>query len=248
MRIQYLIPGPMSKGPLGRSEMVRRQGLLADWAFAGTEVEVVDVPDGPASIESVYEELLAVPATCEGVLQAERDGFDAVIIGCFGDPGLEAARELVDMPVIGPGEASLLLAAGLGHRTTIVTVLDSLVAASEQQAYRAGVLAKLASVRSAEIPVLSLMNDRAATLATVIEVGREAIRADRADSLVLGCMTMSFLGIAEEVSHELGVPVINAGRAALKTAESIVSQELAHSKRAFQTPPKLRKQKEEVAA
>jgi allantoin racemase len=236
--------------------MVRRQALMQQWAFVGTEVEVVDVPDGPASIESVYEELLAVPATFEGVLQAERDGFDAVIIGCFGDPGLEAARELVDMPVIGPGESSLLLAAGLGHRITVVTVLDSLIAASEQQAYRAGVLAKLASVCSAEIPVLSLMTDRAATVAAVLEVGRQAIRQDRADTLILGCMTMSFLGIAEEVSDELGVPVINAGRAALKAAESLVAQGLAHSKRAFQTPPKFRKvnrdqgkkEKEEVTA
>ena len=191
MRIHYLVPGPMSKGPLGREEVLRRQALLNRWAFADTEVTVADVPEGPASIESSYEELLAVPATLEGVRQAAREGYDAVIIGCFGDPGLEAARELVRQPVIGPGEASMLLAAGLGHRFSIITVLDSVIAAQEQQAFRAGVLTKLASVRSVDIPVLSLMSDRQTTLGRVIEVGKLARDQDRADALVLGCMTMS---------------------------------------------------------
>ena len=110
-------------------------------------------------------------------------------------------------------------------------------------------LAKLASVRVAEIPVLELMNDVEATRRRVEAVGREAVEADRAAVLLLGCMTMSFLGIADEVSNRLGVPVINAGRAALKAAEGVVAQGLSHSKKAFPTPPKLRKkqvQQEEV--
>lgn len=238
MKIQYLVPGPMSKGPMGPQELLRRQALLNSWAFAGTEVVVVDVPDGPASIESAYEELLSVPATLEGVMQAEKDGFDAVILGCFGDPGLEAARELVSIPVIGPGEASLLLAASLGHRFSVVTILDNVVAGQELQAYKAGVKDKLASVVATEIPVLDLMKDPAKSRARVIEVGRQAITQHRADTLMLGCMTMSFLDVADEVSAELGVPVINAGKAALKAAESLVSLGMAHSKRAFPTPPK----------
>lgn len=228
----------MSKGPMGAGEMLRRQELLNSWAFAGTEVVVVDVPEGPASIESAYEELLSVPATLEGVMQAEKDGFDAVILGCFGDPGLEAARELVSIPVIGPGEASLLLAASLGHRFSVVTILDNVVAGQELQAYKAGVRDKLASVVATEIPVLDLMKDPARSRSRVIEVGRQAISRDRADTLMLGCMTMSFLDVADEVSAELGVPVINAGKAALKAAESLVSLGMAHSKRAFPTPPK----------
>jgi allantoin racemase len=240
MKVQYLVPGPMSKGPMGAEEVKRREGLLQEWAFPGTQVKVVDVPDGPASIESSYEEMLSVPATLEGVRRAEADGFDAVIVGCFGDPGLEAARELVQIPVIGPGESGMLLAASLGHRFSVITVLDSVIAAQEVQAYKAGVRDKLASVLATDIPVLSLMKDRDASLRRIVDVGRRAVEADRADSLVLGCMTMSFLGIADEVSALLGVPVINAGRCALKAAETLVSMQMSHSKHAFPTPPKLR--------
>lgn len=142
------------------------------------------------------------------------------------------------MPVIGPGESSLLLAAGLGHRFSVITILDNVVAAQELQAYKAGVRDKLASVRSVDIPVLSLMKDKRTTLRRLIEVGGRAVKEDRADALVFGCMTMSFLGVAEEVSSTLGVPVINAGRTALKAAETLVSQGLSHSKKAFPTPPK----------
>lgn len=239
MKILYLVPGPMSRGPMGREEMDRRRGVLQHAAFAGTDVDIADVPEGPASIESSYDELMAVPATLDAVMRAEADGYDAVIIGCFGDPGLEAARELVRIPVIGPGEASLLFAASLGHRFSVITILDNVVAAQEQQAFRAGVLAKLASVRAIGIPVLALMNDEERTVRAVVEAGRTALERDRADALVFGCMTLSFMGVGPRVSDELGVPVVEAGQVALKSAETLVSLKLSHSERAFPRPPKL---------
>jgi hypothetical protein len=61
MRIAYVVPGPMSKGPMGLAEMRRREALLNSWAFPGTEVTVVDVPDGPASIESRMKRPSAFP-------------------------------------------------------------------------------------------------------------------------------------------------------------------------------------------
>jgi len=238
MRIQYLVPAPMSKGPMGAKEMVRRQALLNSWAFPGTEITVVDTEDGPFSIESAYEEMLSVPGALKGIQRAEADGYDAVIIGCFGDPGLEAAREIVSIPVIGPGEASLLLAAGLGHRFSVVTILDNVVAPQEFQAYKAGVRDKLASVVATNIPVLELMADPLASQRRVVESGQYAIDNHRADTLVLGCMTMSFLDVADEVARTLRVPVINAAKAALKAAEAQVAMGLSHSKKAFPFPPK----------
>jgi allantoin racemase len=246
MRICYVVPGAMSQGPLGVAELRRRERLLQEWAFQGTTVTVVDVENGVTSIESTYEELLAAPGAINRIQDLEREGIDAAMIGCFGDPGLEAARELVSMPVIGPGEASLLLAAQLGHRTTILSVFDSLAASHRHQAFRAGVLDKLASVRGLNIPVLELMRDPEATFGKILQVGRRAIEQDSADVLIFGCMTMSFLGVAPKLSAALGVPVINAAQAALKAAESLVSINLAHSKKAFPLPPKL--QEADVAA
>ena len=239
MRIAYVVPGPMSKGPMGASEMRRREVLLNGWAFAGTEVVVVDVPDGPASIESAYEEAMSVPATVERIMACERDGFDAAIIGCFGDPGLEAARELATIPVVGPCESSLLLAAGLGHKFSVLTIFDSLIAGQEMLAIRAGVRDKLASVRATDIPVLELMKDPVATKKRLIDVARACVDEDRADAFLFGCMTMSFLDMGDEVSAAVGAPAVNAGRAALKHAETLVSMGLSQSKKAYPLPPKM---------
>ncbi len=239
MRIAYVIPGPMSKGPMGSSEIRRREKLLNSWAFDGTTVEAMDVESGPTSIESAYEEALCVPATLDLLMDCEDKGFDAAIIGCFGDPGLEPARELCTMPIIGPCEASLLLAASLGHKFSVLTLFDSLIANQEHLVSRVGVREKLASVRASNTPVLGLMSDRDATKTRLMNVATSCIEEDRADVVVLGCMTMAFLGINEEISTSLGVPCVNAAKAALKQAETLVSLGLGHSKTAFATPPKV---------
>ncbi len=239
MQLAYVVPGPMSKGPMGRKEVERRERLLNSWAFPGTGIRVLDVPTGPASIESAYEEMLSIPPTLDLIMQCEREGYDAAIIGCFGDPGLEAARELVSMPVVGPCESSMLLAASLGHKFSVLTIFDSMVSGQEHLAIRTGVREKLASVRATGIPVLELMNDPETTKARLVEVAAACVREDRADALLFGCMTMSFLDMAEEIAAEVGAPAINAAKAALKHAETLVSVGLAHSKTAWPTPAKI---------
>jgi allantoin racemase len=69
-------------------------------------------------------------------------------------------------------------------------------------------------------------------------VGRTAVREDRADTLVLGCMSMGFLGIAEELGKRLEIPVVNPVLAAVKTAEMVVAMGLGHSKAAYPMPRK----------
>ena len=183
--------------------------------------------------------MLAIPPTLDLIMEVEAKGFDAAIIGCFGDPGLEAARELVTMPVVGPCESAMLTAAGLGHKFGVLTIFDSLIPMMEILAVKAGVKDKLSSVRPTNIPVLDLMKDPEATKATLIEVARACVEQDRADALLFGCMTMSFLDMGEEISAEVGVPIVNAGRCALKHAEMLVSMGLAHSKKAWPTPAKM---------
>lgn len=239
MRIVYVIPAPMGRDEQGQAEMTRRGSLLKTYAAPGTEVDIVDVPRGPASIESMFEEYISIPATAEKILDLEKQGYDAAIVGCFGDPGLDAYRELSTMLVVGPGEASFLAAAMLGHSFSVITITSSVIAATKKQVHSAGVADKLASVRVVETPVLELANNRQGTLQKMAVQGRQAIEADGADCLVLGCMTMGFLEVAEELSDMLGVPVINPSRWCLKMAESMVGAGYRHSKRAYMTPPKL---------
>jgi allantoin racemase len=239
MRLCYLVPGAMSRGPLGPAELERRRAVLQRAAFPGTTVEVADVPEGPLSIESAWEEYLSVPPTLERIRTLAGSGVDGVIVGCFGDPGVDGARELVSIPVVGPGEAAMLLAASLGHRFAIVTVLDSIVQPLRRLAWSVGVLDKLAAVRAIGVPVLELYRDLDATAGRIAEVGKRTIEEDGADTVILGCMTMAFAERHRELARTLGAPVISPVHAALKLAEALVGAGLTHSKRAYPTPPKL---------
>jgi len=81
---------------------------------------------GPASIESEFDEALAVPDTIRRAIDAEHSGANAILIDCMGDPGLHACREAVKIPVLGPCQTALHTAGVLGHRFAFVTVLERL--------------------------------------------------------------------------------------------------------------------------
>lgn len=238
MRILYIVPGNLS-GAIGPDELVRRLEILSRIAAPGTVVEIEENPGGPNSIESAYEEYLSIPGTLEIVESAARIGVDGVIVGCFGDPGVDAARELVAIPVVGPAEAAMLIACTLGHRFSILTVLHSIVAPLTYLARRVGVAGKLASVRTIDIPVLDLASDKHETIERLITLGKRAVDDDGADTLVLGCMSIGFLEAQSQISEAVGVPVVNPIYAAIKLLEALVGAELSPSKRAYPTPPKV---------
>lgn len=238
MRILYIMPVYVSRGGHGSEEMTRRREVLQQWAVPKCRVSIVDLDRGPYSIESMAEEYLAVPGLLHCVQKAESEGFDAAIVGCYGDPGVDACREVVSMPILGPGECSMLVAATLGHRFSIVTVLGSLVRPLGRLAKIVGVDSKLASVRETGIPVLELAQDSELSYRRVLEVCRRCVSEDGADTLILGCMSMAFLGITERLQAELRAPVVNPAMISLKFAEMLVQTGLSTSKLAFPTPPK----------
>jgi allantoin racemase len=95
-------------------------------AAAGTIIDAVSPTMGPASIESHYDEALSVPGVLAEIARGERDGVDGYVLACFGDPGLDAARELAGGPVVAIAEAGMKVATYLGRGFTVVTTLGPL--------------------------------------------------------------------------------------------------------------------------
>jgi len=239
MRILYQLTSPMEKTVLGAAEVARRREFLRAYAASGVDVDVWSLGDGPPSIESEYEAALVVPELTRSVPRAAREGFDAVIIGCVSDPGLGALRELVSIPVVGPGTSAVHLAAQLGNRFAILSPLEESRPRVERHVAALGFEARLAAVRGIGMSVLDVARDREVVLDRLAEIGRAVIRDDHVDVLVLGCMSMGFLGITDDVQKRLEIPVVNPVVAALKTAEMIVALGLSHSRLAYPTPQKL---------
>jgi allantoin racemase len=183
------------------------------------------------------EEHLAIPGLLDAVPELEAEGFDAIIIGCFGDPGLAPARELAGIPVIGPGQASGHLAAQLGERFAVLTVVSEVVPSIRRQMRGYGLSEFLADVRAVDVPVLEL-RERAEEVLEALESEARLALVAGADAFVLGCMTMGFLDAAKELQESLGVPVVNPVLAALKAAESAIAMDVVHSRAAYPTPRK----------
>jgi len=201
----------------------------------------VEIDKGPASIECEYEEMLAIPDTVAKIIQAERDGADAVVIDCMGDPGLKAGRECVRIPVFGPCETSMNLACMLGDHFSVITVLKRLRGQFENQAKLFGAWEKYASVRAVDIPVLDLEDDLGSTVKALTAQAILAIEEDGADVIIFGCTGM--LGCADGVSEGLrqrgyDVPVIDPVPVTVRMAAAVAASGLCHSKLAYQMPPR----------
>jgi allantoin racemase len=236
MRILYQLTSPMDK-TVGPQEVARRQNVLQSHAVAGTEVVAEPTAKGPAAIESAHDAGLVVPELIRLAPLAEKRGFSAIVIGCYSDPGLDALRELLTIPVIGPGAASLHLAAQLGTRICVLTPSGRGYGRVAARLRSLGIAALLASVRGIGLSVMDLAKQKPGALDRAAGAARIAVEQDGADVLVLGCMSMAFLpGICEELGHRVGVPVVNPVIAALKTAEAVAGMKLSHSKVAWPLP------------
>ncbi|MEM2369435.1 MAG: AroM family protein [Candidatus Bathyarchaeia archaeon] len=200
-----------------------------------TEIYVVSLDEGPASIESAYDEELAAPWILERVKEAEDKGFDAIIIDCMGDPALHAAREIVNIPVIGPCQASLSIASMICDRFSVITVLDRLLPLFRRKIREYGFEDKLSSVRSVEVPVLELEKKREEVKARLLSEAKKALEVDGAEAIILGCTGM--VGMAKELQENLKVPVIDPAVASIKMAEILVDMGISQSKRGYPKPP-----------
>jgi allantoin racemase len=208
-------------------------------ARPGVQVSQTNLDTGPASIESAFDEAFAQPDTIAKIVAAERDGVDAVVVDCMGDPAVDAGREATSMLVLGPAQTSMHLAALLAHRFSIVTVLDAVVPLLEDLARKYGLQDKLCSVRSVDIPVLEL-TEHSRLVRALVDESVKAIEEDGAHAIVFGCTGMR--GCAEGLRASLaergypGIPVIDPVIAAFKLAEALVELGLTPSRRTYPSP------------
>lgn len=207
-------------------------------ASARTQVEAVHPAMGPASIESHYDEALAVPGLLAEIARAEEAGTaDAYVVACFGDPGLDAARELASGPVVGVAEAAMRTACYLGRAFTVVTTLGRTTGRAWDLAAHYGAGRFCRNVRACEIPVLELDDPASDARARITEECRRAVAEDGIDALVLGCAGMADLATA--ITKDVGVPVVDGVAAGVRTAETLVALGLATGARGeFARPPR----------
>jgi allantoin racemase len=173
---------------------------------------------------------------------SENNKFDAVIIGCAGDPGLRAARELVNIPIIGPAESSYYFACMIADRFSILSTQcseDGLRARLRELILEQ----KLVSIEMVETAIADMWGENKDIVTNQMKGGVEQGKMKGAGCVVLGCMSLAFLMVDDLLEKKTGIPVINPLKIAIKTAEMFVDLGAKHSRVSY--PPadfeKLRK-------
>ncbi len=195
-------------------------------ARPGTRIVSVGSSSGPPSIQGYYDGAICLSGLLQQIeLQSHADG---IVIACFDDTGLDAARCMVDAPVLGIGQSACSMASMVSNKFTVITTLSRSVPVLESNLQRYGLASRCAKVRATDIPVLELEDMAPETMHAIRRVVEVAIWEDKSDAIVLGCAGMTDL--VEQLSNEFGLPIIDGLSCAVALAEALVTAGLRTSK------------------
>ena len=232
-RVLVIVPFAMSP-----ENLALREEQLEGLQFGpGIRFEYRAVRAGPVNYASHHDFALADVANFEAGCRAQDEGFDAVCIDTMSDSGVAALRSVLDIPVFGPGKASMLMALTLGDRFSILTMASRWKPLYKKALDELGLHHKCASVRAIEVPPdnQGLLSGKEEAIFPLLEAAaRQAIEQDGADVLILGSTTMH--QSHAWLSARLPVPIINPGPLSYKLAEAALGLGLSHSRTAYPAP------------
>lgn len=218
------------------------------------QVEVLHrrAPDMPVRmVEGDYEADLAGVVNARMALEAQREGFDAVAIHCYNEPGANAAKEVCDIPVVSSPAASMAVASILGNKFSIIIALGGGKGKEAGGMGRTALLdivkhygleQKLASIRAIDLPPPSFNEDIVTEQdidqlrTAVLDEAVSAVKDDGADVII------SYGGpkVNEYVQKKLPeVPIVDSHGCTIIMAEVLVRLGLTHSKKAYPKPREL---------
>lgn len=203
-------------------------------ASPGTEIILRTAPFGVEYIETRMESLLAAGAVAQ-VIAEEHENVDAVVVAAFGDPGMPALKEFVDIPVVGITEAALYTAALQGTRFSIVAISHRITAWYRECVERNGLGGRLASIRSLTDPLTGIGSVQEDFTPHLLKLSHQVVQDDGADVVILAGAPLA--GLARGIGDRIPVPVVDGISAGVRQAEVLVSLGGTHRAGSFAPPP-----------
>ncbi len=210
---------------------------------ANVDLDIRNIKGGSESIENRYNLMQNSPYLIDAVKEAEKDKIDGIFVSDMDFCGVEVAREITDIPIIGGFRPSGLTAVSLGQKFSIITILDSIKDYQIEHVRAFGLETSFASIRAVEIPVDELIGMytnpeyKKKVIERVGEIGLKTIKEDGADVIMFGCT--GFVDIAEGVHQYIydkggyDVPVLDPNKTAINFLYTIVSNNLKQSRQTY---------------
>lgn len=231
MRIKIINPD----AGMTREELEQREKMLMSIARRDTVISMDCLTETNVCIDSLVDVSIASSEIVKRAIQAEKDGFDAVGIYCLSDPGIDACREMLTIPVLGGGQVAFQVACGLGYNFSLLTTSDRRIPQKKEFIRTTGIdISRLASIRSVNMHMENIRENLDFTISKLVEASKECIEKDKAEVIILGCL--SFAGLGKLVSDKIGVPVIDPAFSLVNMIELLHAQGLSHSKLSYPKP------------
>ena len=202
---------------------------------AGTQISMRTADYGVEYIETRLESMIAAVAVAE-IIAAHDDPFDGVVVAAFGDPGIPALKELVDVPVVGITEAALCAAAMLGQRFSIIAISQRIRPWYQDAVDRSGFTGRLASLHCLADELGGIGSVQQDFRQPLLDLCLQAVRADGADSVILAGAPLA--GLGRSLRQDIPVPVVDGIAAGVRMCEALVGLRAGgHEEGAFAVPP-----------
>jgi allantoin racemase len=235
-------------GPLS-PELKRRLGILQSAASEDTQIDMYGGKGSIESrrgeykgsgkfeaIESEYGLAYGFPVEAKICVEAEQEGYDAIILACGGDPGLFGVFEAVSIPVVGPGTAARHICSLISHKFTLLTTGKNGPVYYLMEHEKPHNLGRWVSTRTIGLGVLDVRERPKEAYEAMLREAKAAMANEGSDAFTYGCMSMSFLDVDKKLEAELGVPFVNPAKVAVKIAETFIDLGIRHSKITFPKP------------
>jgi allantoin racemase len=224
----------------GRERTVAKfaEGQLANVRLGpGISFEFRMAKLSPDVWDNYHDLMLADVGALEAGLDAQREGYDAVVVETIGDSGVEQLRAVLDIPVVGAGQASHLAAMMLGRRFSVIVVWEGFRLIHERTLRNYGWEDRCASIRCLDMKpgepdFADMFGGREERFYPALaELAELCVAEDGADTIVLGSTTM--YAAYPYLRDRLPVPVVEPAAASYKAAESLLALGLTQSRAAY---------------
>jgi allantoin racemase len=163
----------------------------------------------------------------ENARRAEAEGYDAVAIACFHDPGLQEARSAVDIPVLGMAESALLAAAPFGTRYGLICLHDPVIPFLRRLVDGYGYRDRVVTVQALDPPVTGLeletVYEDSSLLHTRVRELAESCAKAGAEVLIPAEGILNTLFVHHDIAELGGIPIMDSFGALLAHTEMTVA-------------------------
>lgn len=203
---------------IDQADLERRRVRYGETASAGTQIDVLNLPEGPTGLHSVAEIVACEHAVFQAAAGIRADECDAILIDCVFDPAVDNIRKHTGLPTFGPMRTTLSLMHLVARNFAIISRMQTQCEMMTELIRQYGYERSLVATRSLDLTYAQGRQPAVFNEAMAVQI-RNAVRIDRAQAILMGSTTMALndklLAAAE------GVPLITTGMFTLRVMESM---------------------------